>query len=65
MRANMTAARKAKKLTQAQLGALIGLSKSAICDIEKGRSNGRVDTWDKLAAVLKVKADKLRQKDPQ
>jgi ribosome-binding protein aMBF1 (putative translation factor) len=40
---------------------MVGLKKSAICSIERGRSKGRVDTWDKLSAVLKVKADKLRQ----
>jgi DNA-binding XRE family transcriptional regulator len=57
----MTTARKKKNLTLAQLGALVGLSAQSICDIEKGRTVGRVETWDKLSAVLKVKADKLRQ----
>ena len=61
MRVNMIAARKVKNLTQAQLGALVGLSGQSICDIEKGRTKGQVDTWDKLSAVLKVKADRLRQ----
>ena len=61
MRANMTAARKAKELTQAQLGALVGLTASAICDIEKGRSNGRTSTWQKLAALLKLPQEELQR----
>ena len=63
MRVNLIEARKAKRLTQTELAKRVGLSKQALCNIEKGRSQGRVDTWDKLAAVLKVKADILRQMD--
>lgn len=41
-------------LTQEQLGALIGISKQSVCDIEKGRSSGSVKIWQQAALVLGV-----------
>ena len=61
MRPYLIKARKNKDLTQAQLGVLVGRTAQTICDLEKGRNGGSVEVWDKLAAALKVKADKLRQ----
>jgi transcriptional regulator with XRE-family HTH domain len=54
-------ARLAKGLSQVALAKLIGLTKQGYWDIEHGRSDGRVKTWDKLEAVLEVDQKVLRQ----
>lgn len=54
MRHNLIRARQAKNLTQAQLGNMVGLSKQQISSIEKGRTVGRLDTWDAIAKALDV-----------
>ena len=46
--------RKGQNITQSELGEAVGLSKQAICNIEKGRSNGAVATWDAICHALGV-----------
>jgi len=63
MRRNLIEARKNKRLTQTELGELVGLTTQFICDLERGRSKGSVTTWDALEAVLKVDQRVLRETD--
>ena len=56
--------RKDMKLTQKELGELIGLTNTAVSMLERGKSRGRIDTWDKLASVLGVDLSSLRRVDP-
>ena len=44
--------RQTRELTQAQFGDLLGVKKSYICDIEKGRTNVTIDQAIKFAAKL-------------
>ena len=47
------AARRRRRLTQAQLGALVDVSRSAISAIERGLGGGHtVDTWQRVAVAL-------------
>lgn len=52
-------ARKKQGLTQSQLGAKVGLSPQAICDMENGRTKGNIATWRRIAHELKVRLDVL------
>ena len=61
MRHNLIKARKALDLTQKNLGELVGLSRPAICMLERGRINGSESTWKKLAAVLSATPEHLWQ----
>ena len=61
MRHNLINTRKAKELTQAQLGKMVGLTKQSICDLEKGRVTGKPDTWDAIAKALGVKDKDQRE----
>ena len=61
MRTNLIKARLRNGLTQVQLGKTVGLSAQSICDIEKGRTKGTVDTWDALALALGVDQKVLRE----
>lgn len=61
MRLSLLEARRAKNMTQKELGELIGLSKASISDLERCRVQGKVGTWDKLEALLKVPAKRLRE----
>ena len=58
-------ARLAKGMTQKRLASLIGLTIQGYWDIENGRSNGSVKTWDRLEAVLGVDQKILRQIDKE
>jgi DNA-binding XRE family transcriptional regulator len=64
MRPQLIEARKIKRMTQRELGEAVGLSKQAICALERGRMNTRPDTWDALEAALGVDQKKLRRQSP-
>ena len=52
-------ARKAKKLSQRQLAALIDVKHNSICDWEKNRHSPDINLLPKLCEVLDVKANWL------
>lgn len=47
-------ARKAKKLTQEELGAIMGVKKNTVCDWEKGKYSPDVEIIAPLARALEV-----------
>lgn len=51
--------RKARGLTQAELGARAGVRGATISDIEAGKSSGRFDVMQRIAAALGVDLDDL------
>lgn len=51
--------RELRGLSQARLGAVSGVNRVQIADIEAGRSKGSVETVRKLAAPLGVRVDDL------
>lgn len=54
------AARKEKNLTQEELGALLGIQKSAVAKYENGRVvNIKMSTLEKICTVLGIKASEL------
>lgn len=57
--ANVEMLRKERNLTQAQLGHYIGLTASAISNIECGRSVPSVDTLCRFADFFKVSLDSI------
>lgn len=61
MRKNLIAVRKARDMTQKELGQMVGLSKQSISDLETGRVKGKVKTWQALAKLFKTKPEKLWQ----
>lgn len=62
-RLNLIEARKAKRLTLAALGKMVGLTDKAIWAIEHCQSDGRMRTWDRLEMALGVDQKILRQID--
>ena len=59
MRQNLIEARKVKKMTQAQLGILVGLQKQGICALERSRNDTSSARWRKLAEVLGESIERL------
>ena len=55
--------RKAKGLTQEQLGELVNVTKVSICCYENGTRTPNLDTFQDLLNVLEVSADYLLGKD--
>lgn len=53
-----------KKLSQEQLGALLGISGPAVCYIEKG-DNVTLERTVQIAALLGVTVDKLVKGEPE
>ena len=53
--------RKARGLTQAQLAGKTGVRPATISDIESGKSHGRFDVMQRIAAALGVGLDDLAQ----
>ena len=51
--------RKARGLTQAELGARAGVRGATISDIEAGKSAGRFDVMQRIAKALRVDLDDL------
>ena len=56
---NLKLARIKKRLTQKQLGDLVGVSSSTINRIETGRQVIKVDMLNKLANVLDISVNEL------
>jgi DNA-binding XRE family transcriptional regulator len=54
-------ARKEAKLTQGELGALIGTTKQRISSLETAFCGTRPELWDKLEDVLGIPQRKLRE----
>lgn len=50
----MKLAREEKKMTQSELGAVIGATKSAICAYENGKTDPRMSILEPLASALRV-----------
>lgn len=48
-----------KKLTQKELSEKLGLSKNAVCEYEKGRSEPSIETLIKLSRIFEVSLDYL------
>jgi DNA-binding XRE family transcriptional regulator len=61
MRLQLIKARKKMRLTQAQLGMLVGASNKTVSHLERGRVKGGADIWDSLEKVLGVPRKKLRR----
>lgn len=59
MRNNITLIRRKKKMTQKQLGELVGLSQAAICNYENGYRKLDFDTAKKISVALECSLDKL------
>lgn len=57
--ARLRTIREQKSLTQAQLGAMIGLSENAIVQYETGRASPRKERIQRLTEVLQVSANYL------
>lgn len=51
--------RKARDLTQRELGRQVGVRAATICDIEGGKSAGRFDVMQRIAEALRVSLDDL------
>jgi transcriptional regulator with XRE-family HTH domain len=65
MRETLRKRRQELNLTQTELGRLLGMTKTSVCDLEKGRTEGSVRTWDKLEAVLGMPQKELRRLNPE
>ena len=58
-------ARARRRLTQQQLGARVGLSRSAVSAIERGLGGGHtLDTWQRLAVALDIRLNIDLGRDP-
>ncbi len=63
--ADVHAARHRRRLTQAQLGARVGLSQSAISRAERGLGGGlTLDAWQRIALALGITLRVTLQRDP-
>jgi transcriptional regulator with XRE-family HTH domain len=63
-RINLIEARKAANITQKQLGKLLNIANTTICDYENGRvKQGKPFIWDRLEVVLGVPQQVLRGKE--
>jgi len=65
MRLTLRQARLDHKLTQLELGEMIGMTKQAVSALERGINDARARNWRKLAAILRLPQEALeRQTDP-
>jgi DNA-binding XRE family transcriptional regulator len=60
-RLNLINARHEAKLTQEELGSLVGATKKRISAIETGACGTRTELWDRLEDVLKIHQRELRK----
>lgn len=54
--------RESKRLSQRDLCRLVGISQPFLVDLEHGRRNATLDTWQKIADALKVPIADLLEK---
>ena len=59
MRRNLRAARRAAKLTQTELGAVVGLRRSQISFLERGAHDTSMRTWLKLSEFFNLPIEHL------
>lgn len=59
----LTHKRRLAGLSQGELAALVGLSQTALSQIENGRSGGWPRTWRKLAAALECEVSDIMEVD--
>lgn len=57
--ARVATARKARRITQAKLASVLGLSRTSVTNIEKGRQQVQVHTLARLADILSVHVSEL------
>lgn len=58
-------ARRRRRLTQAQLGDRVGVSRSAVSAMERGLGGGHtIDTWQRLAVALDIRLAVDLGRDP-
>ena len=56
---NLKAIRKSKGISQAELGRKTGICRQNICEYEKGRSGGTIESALRIAKALNVSLDEL------
>lgn len=61
MRENLKNARKAAGMTQRQTANRLGLSLIGYRQIENGKRNGKIETWDRLEDLFNVHQRILRE----
>lgn len=61
MKTNLWLARKARKMTQRELAAEVGLTRAAISALETGARKGTVSNWDKFERFFGVAQQELRK----
>lgn len=54
--------REEKRMSQRDLCRLVGVSQPFLCDLEHGRRNATIDTWQKIADALDVPITELLEK---
>ena len=54
--------REEKRMSQRDLCRLVGVSQPFLCDLEHGRRNATLDTWQKIADALEVPISELMEK---
>lgn len=54
--------REEKRMSQRDLCRLVGVSQPFLCDLEHGRRNATLDTWQKIADALDVPITELIEK---
>lgn len=59
MRLNLIAARHNKNMSQQELAEMVGVSRQAICRLERGSMNGSEKTWRAIASALKTAPEEL------
>jgi transcriptional regulator with XRE-family HTH domain len=60
MRTNLINARLSRKMSQQELGEMVGITGQAICKLERGHIEGRARTWDILEDILGMPQRVLR-----
>lgn len=60
-RVNLVNARKQKRLTQGELGRLVGITKQSISKTESGQTSTSAENWDKIEDILGVPQHTLRE----
>ena len=64
MKNRLTKERKKRKMKQAEVALLLGMSAGAYSHIERGIRKGSIDTWERLSAIFDIPIPELR-KNPE